>query len=122
MLVSIIMPVYNKENYLEKSILSVLNQTYKNIELVIINDGSTDKSEEIILKMMYDNRIKYYKQSNNGVSIARNNGIKVALGEFVSFLDADDYYDETFIEKMLNKIKDKNVCYCGNYVVKKQVI
>ena len=95
-LVSIIMPVYNCENYLDKSITSVLNQTLDNIELIIINDGSTDNSNKIIEKYLNkDNRIKYINQSNNGVSIARNKGIDMAKGKYIGFVDGDDYIGVT---------------------------
>ncbi|QNG60201.1 glycosyltransferase family 2 protein [Bacillus sp. PAMC26568] len=117
--VSIIVPIYNKEKYISKTISSVLNQTYNNFELLLINDGSTDKSEDIILKFVKeDSRIKYIKQENQGVSAARNKGIDAAKGDYISFLDADDLYHKRFVELMLREIENKNVCYCGSYVIK----
>lgn len=93
--VSVIIPVYNAEKFLDRCLLSVVNQTYKNLEIIVINDGSTDKSEEICLKFLSkDNRIKYYKIDNGGVSNARNYGLDVATGEYITFLDADDYIEE----------------------------
>lgn len=87
--VSIIVPVYNAENYITDCLNSILNQSYSNIELIIINDGSTDSSETII-KQISDPRIKYIKQSNQGVSAARNQGIDNATGLYVCTVDADD--------------------------------
>lgn len=95
--VSIIVPVYNAEKYIGKCLESILNQTYKNIEVIVVNSGSTDKSEEIIKQ--YEN-IKYIEAGNNGVSVARNIGIENLTGEYFCFVDADDYIDENLIEKL----------------------
>lgn len=101
MLFSIIMPVYNAEFFLKKGIQSVLDQTYINFELIIVNDGSTDKSLELIYQYQEsDSRIKVINQMNQGVSVARNNGIKAAVGEYVGFLDSDDYIDVTLISEV----------------------
>lgn len=117
-LVSVIIPVYNKEKYLKDSILSVLNQTYSNIEVIIINDGSTDNSEKIILNLQdNDNRIKYFSKKNEGVSSARNDGITYSKGNYITFMDADDYYDKDFVSKMVAKIQGFDVCYCGYNIV-----
>src|SRR5690625_1048731 len=100
-LVSIIIPVYNKEEYLEDCLESVINQSYEKIEIIIINDGSTDGSESIIKKWKNkDNRIKYMSQNNQGVAIARNNGIKVSKGDYIYFIDADDYLSLNAIETL----------------------
>lgn len=114
--VSIIIPVYNRENYIEKCLQSVLNQDYKHIEIIVIDDGSTDSTKEKI--KAYENKyknIKYYYQINSGVSSARNNGIFKSTGEFIIFLDSDDYWDSTLITKEMKKISisNKNLCYCG---------
>lgn len=88
---SIIIPVYNKGNYLAKCLTSVIDQSYKNLEVILINDGSTDNSEEIAQRyQIIDQRIKVYTFPNSGVSAARNRGIAVAQGEFILFIDADD--------------------------------
>lgn len=101
--VSIIMPVYNKEKYLDKSIKSILDQTYENFELIIINDGSTDNSSYICHRFeQEDSRIKVIDIENNGVSNARNIGIKNANGQYVQFIDGDDYVDEDMIERLVN--------------------
>ena len=101
--VSIIMPVYNKEKYLDKSIKSILNQTYKNFELIIVNDGSTDNSSRICHKFeQEDSRIRVIDIENNGVSNARNIGLKNANGQYVQFIDGDDYIDELMLEDLVN--------------------
>jgi len=110
-LVSIIMPVYNGERYIKEAIESVINQTYKNWELIIVNDGSRDTTEKII-KLFDEKRIKYIYQENRGVSIARNKGLDIAKGEFITFLDADDFLPSRSIEarvKYLNKNKDIDI-------------
>ena len=95
--ISIVIPVYNVEPYIEKCLSSVVNQTYKNIEIIIVIDGSTDKSEEICNSFAKDDdRIIIIKQENQGLSAARNSGIKVMTGEFVMFVDGDDYVDKDF--------------------------
>ena len=91
--VSIILPVYNAVNYIEKTITSVLNQTYKNFELIIVDDGATDGTSEICRNYAQkDYRISYYKQNNFGTAVARNRGIELAKGEYIAFLDHDDEY------------------------------
>lgn len=100
--VSIIMPVYNKEKYVERAIESVLKQTYKDIELIIVNDGSTDNSLNKCKKFV-DERIKIVNSKNYGVSHARNLGIDRASGDFITFLDADDYLDICYLEELLDE-------------------
>lgn len=97
--VSIIIPIYNVENYLNDSLKSVVNQTMKEIEIILINDGSTDRSLEIIEKYREkDTRIKVIHQKNQGQSIARNQGINIANGEYVYFMDSDDIIDDNTVE------------------------
>src|SRR5699024_1200447 len=95
MLISVIIPIYNKEEYLDECINSVVNQTYKNLEIILVNDGSTDRSEVIINKWYKkDDRIVFLNQENKGVSSARNKGISKANGEYVFFIDADDRLED----------------------------
>lgn len=109
MKISIIMPVYNKEKYLDESIESILNQTYENFELIIINDGSTDNSSSICHKFQQeDNRIKVIDIENNGVSNARNIGLKNANGEYIQFIDGDDYIDKYMLEDLVELSKKYN--------------
>lgn len=102
-LISIIIPCYNQGHYLEDCLNSILCQSYKNWEVIVVNDGSTDSTKEIVeLFIKKDSRISYIFQSNQGLSAARNSGIKVAKGEFLLFLDSDDWLEkpclQTFIE------------------------
>lgn len=103
MLISIIIPVYNKEKYLDECIKSVVNQDYKDIEIIIINDGSQDNSENIIKQWISkDSRIRYLTQENKGVASARNKGISMANGKYLFFLDADDLLKENAILTLVN--------------------
>lgn len=109
MLISIIIPVFNKEKYINDCLKSVLNQNYKNLEIIVINDGSTDNSGNIIKKWMEkDSRIKYIYQKNNGVASARNKGIEIAKGDYIFFLDADDLIKENTISTLVKYAKIEN--------------
>lgn len=100
-LISVIVPVYNTEKYLRKCIESILTQSYKNIELLLINDGSTDSSSEICREYLdKDKRCYYFEKENGGLSSARNYGIERAKGEYITFLDSDDFFMEQAIEKL----------------------
>jgi glycosyltransferase involved in cell wall biosynthesis len=94
---SIVIPVYNKENFISKTIESVLNQNFTDYELIIVNDGSTDQSEAEILAFK-DNRIQYFSKKNEGVAFSRNFGIEKATADYICFLDADDYWYPNFLE------------------------
>lgn len=105
--VSIIVPVYNSDKYLSKCLDTLVNQTYENLEIICINDGSTDNSLEILEKFcLKDTRIKLFSQDNSGASVARNEGVKAATGDYVSFIDADDWVYltlyQTFVEAINN--------------------
>lgn len=106
-LVSIIIPAYNVEKYIKKCIKSCINQSYRNIEILIINDGSKDNTPKIIDDISQkDTRIKVFHRENHGVSDTRNYGIKNAMGEFIIFLDADDYLSEEYVQYMLNLLNE----------------
>ena len=115
--VSIIIPVYNGQNYLRKAIDSALNQTYKNLEVIVVNDGSTDNTEKIALS--YDNRIKYYYKENGGVASALNYGIRKMTGKYFSWLSHDDEYDLKKIEKQVKHLlnKDEKVISVCNWLI-----
>ena len=98
--ISIIIPTYNRKSFLIHAINSVLNQTYQNLELIIIDDGSSDKTENIV-KKKYP-KIKFYKQKNKGVSAARNKGIKMASCKWIAFLDSDDRWHPRKLENQIN--------------------
>lgn len=114
---SIVIPVYNAERFISKALECLKDQTYKDIEIVVVNDGSTDNSESLILDFQKNNpslAIKYQRNENAGPSNARNTGIELATGDYICFLDADDYYDIHLfeeIEKMISK--DIDVIYFG---------
>ena len=107
--VSVIVPVYNAEKYIARCLNSLLTQTFGDIEIIAINDGSTDKSLSVINKLKEeDDRIKIIDQPNQKQGAARNKGLDVAKGDFITFVDADDWVDIDYIEKMLNCIKRHN--------------
>lgn len=110
--ISIIMPAYNAEKYLELSILSVLNQNFNNFELIIVNDGSTDKSEQICKKYLSDERVKLISQNNSGPSSARNAGLKAMTGDFLMFLDADDFLDKNALSSLIEVMEHRDVDLC----------
>ncbi|QAA34732.1 glycosyltransferase family 2 protein [Clostridium manihotivorum] len=112
-IVSVIVPVYNAEKSIERCIASVISQTYKYIEIIVIDDGSNDKSGSIINNLWQDNKqIIYIRQENKGVSAARNKGIDSSSGKFVFFLDADDWIEEDCIENMISMMIKTNSDYC----------
>lgn len=108
--VSIIVPVYNVEEYLVKCLDSLVNQTLHDIEIIAVNDGSTDNSKGILKGYIkkYPNKIKYFEKENGGLSDARNFGIPYATGEYIAFLDSDDYIELDMYEKMYIKAKEED--------------
>ena len=108
--VSVIVPVYNVEKYLERCLNSLVNQTLENIEIIIVNDGTKDNSEEIIKKFIdkYPQKIVYLKKENGGLSDARNYGIPYAKGEYIAFLDSDDYVEKDIYKEMYELAKKEN--------------
>lgn len=108
-MVSVVMPAYNSEKYIADSIESILKQTYNDFELIVVNDGSIDNTSNIVRKYINkDYRIRLLEQKNQGVSIARNTGIDATKGEYISFLDADDLWDENFLYHVMEYAK-KNI-------------
>ena len=111
-LVSIIVPVYNAERFLEETINSVLNQSYNNWELLLINDCSKDDSKKIYDKYKSDKRIKWFDQEKNGgAALARNKGIELSQGKFLCFLDADDLWEKEKLEKQINFMTEKDCAF-----------
>ncbi len=109
--ISIIIPVFNAEKYLEKCLSTVLNQTYKNIEIIVVDDGSTDNSAAILKQYP---QLIYHYQENSGQGIARNIGIQLATSDFIVFVDADDYVDEFLLEKLMDKMTvNVSIVSCG---------
>ena len=113
-LVSIIVPIYNVEKYLEKCVCSILNQDYNNLEVTLVNDGSTDKSLEICERLQKkDNRIKIINQKNLGVSAARNNGFYYSKGDYICFIDSDDIIEIDMVSTLV-KLLQENECEVAN--------
>lgn len=116
-LISIIIPIYNAEKYLKATLDSIGEQTYSNYELILVNNESTDDSEDICLQYkIKDNRTRYYKKENCGVSNARNFGLKKATGDYICFVDADDILDRNYLEVLLTNLLDgDNQLACCKY-------
>ncbi len=108
-MISVIIPVYNVEKYLSECLDSIINQTFRDLEIICINDGSTDNSISILnIYAKKDNRIIVIDKKNSGVSSARNDGISLSRGEYLFFIDSDDYIDLDFLEKFYKNAKDNN--------------
>ena len=117
-LVTVVMPCYNAAPFVEQAVISVVNQTHPAVELVVVDDGSTDNSAEIVSRLAtaYPGRIELLRQNQNGPYVARNHGLAHASGEFVAFLDADDWWREDFLEKLHTALRENcnaALAYCG---------
>lgn len=115
--VSVIIPVFNAEKYLSKCIDSVLSQTCPALELILVNDGSTDRSEEIINTYIQDDRVVYLKQENKGVSAARNLGLSRASGEYIIFVDSDDYLISDSLDKRIEEARTTDLLISNYYQI-----
>lgn len=117
-LISVIVPIYNSEDYLRECIESILEQTYSNLEIILVDDGSSDGSLSICQEYQEkDSRIRIIHKENGGLSSARNAGLDVATGEFVMFCDADDFYAKNSCELLEREMREKNASYViGNYI------
>lgn len=115
---SVIVPIYNVEKYLSQCIESLINQTYRDIEIILVNDGSTDTSGAICDRYAQkDKRIKVVHKKNDGLGMARNSGLEIATGKFVSFVDSDDYLKEDVIEKLVESLNRESADTCiGGYI------
>lgn len=114
--ISIIVPIYNAEKYLNKCLDSLINQSKEELEFILVNDGSTDSTEEII-KSYKDKRIKYFKNKNQGIGKTRNFGIEKATSKYIMFLDSDDYLEENACEELFNKASSEklDLAICDYY-------
>ena len=122
--ISIIVPVYNVEAYLERCVESILKQTYTNLEILLVNDGSTDKSGELCDKLaLRDHRIRVIHKENGGLSDARNRGIDEASSNLIGFIDSDDYIDEDMYETLYRQMvaSKADLSMCGHYDVYHQI-
>ena len=116
-LVSVIIPVYNVVNYLREAVDSIINQTYNNLEIILVDDGSIDGSATVCDQYLYDSRVTVVHQENKGLSGARNTGLDIMTGEYVAFLDSDDAFYPEMIQTMITEIKDNeaDLVVCGFY-------
>ena len=111
--ISIVIPVFNASQYIAETVESVISQTYTNWELILVNDGSLDDSGVICDRLSgKDERIRVFHQENSGVSTARNKGIELAKGEWIVFIDSDDYVDRNMLEVMLSNSKNMDLVVC----------
>ena len=119
--ISVIVPCFNVEKYLEKCLESLVRQTYKDFEVICVNDGSTDFTNGILSAFScIDKRIKFITQKNLGVSIARNNGLALARGQYISFIDSDDWVDENYFESLVNALERNNCDIAAATIVRKR--
>lgn len=118
-MVTVIIPIYNVEKYLSKCLESVINQTYRDLEIILIDDGSTDNSGKICDRYdQKDDRIKVVHQTNGGLSAARNTGIDIATGQYITFIDSDDYVTENYIEILVKAAQTYNADLVSTTLVK----
>lgn len=121
-MLSVIIPVYNSEKFIIKAVESVIHQTYKDIEIILVDDGSTDESYHMCYELSQKyNNVFLYKKDNGGVGSARNYGIGKANGDYILFLDSDDYIEERMVEDLLGQMEKESsdIVFCGYYVEKK---
>lgn len=112
LLISVIVPVFNAEAYLRKCVKSIIKQTYNNLDIILVDDGSTDKSWSILEELKkLDSRIRITHQENHGVSVARNTGISMALGEYLAFIDSDDWIDNDYFDVLYENTMNGDVAY-----------
>lgn len=116
--ISVIVPVYNAQKTIEKCIKSILVQTYSNLEIIVVNDGSKDKTGEICEEIAKcDSRIKYYYKENTGVSMTRNFGLEKATGDYISFIDSDDFLEKNMYENMIKEINNADILICNCFII-----
>ena len=121
--ISVIVPIYNTEKYLARCIESILCQTYTNLEIILVDDGSTDKSGDICdFYARKDNRVKVVHKENGGAAAARNFALNMVTGQYIGFVDSDDYTDIEMYQKLYEKAKQENadIVVCGYYGVQEQ--
>lgn len=109
--ISVIIPVYGVEKYIKQCMESVVNQTMKDIEIIVVNDGTTDNSMKIVEEFLYDKRIKIINKQNGGISSARNAGLDIARGKYVYFLDSDDYIESNALNLLYKQVEDAEIIF-----------
>lgn len=118
--ISVIVAVYNTEKYIEKCLRSLLNQTYQNLEIIVVDDGSTDNSKEVLKKYSHNDKIKLiYNKKNSGLSYSRNVGLENAMGDYIGYIDSDDYVDLDYYEKLMQAIIENkaDIAICDMKIV-----
>ena len=123
-MISVIVPIYNKDKYIKRCIDSIKKQSFNDFECILVDDGSTDNSANIVLKSIQnDSRFKYIYQKNMGVSSARNTGIKASIGEWICFIDADDFIELDYLEDFMRELNKHNcdVIFSTNENIKENV-
>lgn len=115
--ISIIIPVYNVEKYIRKCIESIMFQSYSNLEIIVVNDGTKDNSIKIVEEYLFDKRIKILTKKNGGVSSARNEGLKIATGDYIHFVDPDDWLENYIYDQLLKEMSTNEDVVCFNYKV-----
>lgn len=121
-LISVIVPVYKVEPYLERCVNSIINQTYKNLEIILVDDGSPDNCGKICDELaIKDNRIKVIHKQNEGQSKARNEGLDIAQGEFITFVDSDDWLETEAYQLLISMIKDSDIAIFGHKTVRDEI-
>lgn len=122
-MISIIVPVYNSEKYIHRCLDSILNQTYTDLEIVLVNDGSTDRSLSILeAYAVKDTRIKVVSQENQGVAAARNIGLDNATGDYILYVDSDDWIEKNMVERMVELSANVDIVFCGNDAATSSII
>ncbi|MCI7189013.1 MAG: glycosyltransferase family 2 protein [Fusobacterium mortiferum] len=107
--ISVIIPVYGVEKYIRQCLESIINQTYKNLEIIVVNDGTKDNSMKIVEEYLSDERIKIINKQNGGLSSARNRGIEEATGDYISFIDSDDWIDLNMYKELCSQLIDEDI-------------
>lgn len=122
-MITVILPIYNKEDYIEDCLNSILNQDYKDLQVIMVNDGSKDKTEEICKKYLSDDRFELINQKNSGVGAARNAGLDLAKGEWIAFIDPDDYIEPNYFSRLYELTEEKIdiVACCCKVVYSEQI-
>lgn len=119
--VSIIIPVYGVEKYISQCLESVINQSYENIEIIVVNDGTKDNSMKIVEEYLLDERIKIINKENGGLASARNRGIEEATGEYIYFLDSDDWIEVNTIEVLVEESNNLDIIYSNFGILMRKI-
>ena len=121
--ISVIVPIYNVENYINRCLNSIINQTYKNLQIILVDDGSTDDSGKVCDKYaLKDSRIKVIHQKNSGPVRARKTGLEASTGEYIGFVDSDDWIEPNMYEEMLNNLIQTNADFAQSRIILEKMV